>query len=85
MMVVGPRRTASETKAGGRWRMDADGGRMQQQWNPRMPGADEGEGGGDAWMRRRQRRGADSGTLECGKLDVNGLGECGKAKKFGKK
>ena len=34
------------------------------------------------WQRRR---GADSGTLEYEKLDVNGLGECGKAKKFGKK
>jgi hypothetical protein len=24
-------------------------------------------------------RGANSGTLECGKEDVNGLGKCGKA------
>ena len=49
-----------------------------------MRGADGGKDGGGAQMRRR-RRGADSRTLECGKLDVNGLGECGKAKKFGKK
>ena len=49
-----------------------------------MQGADRGEDGGGVWMRRR-RRGAVIGTLECGKLDVNGLGECGKAKKFGKK
>ena len=34
---------------------------------------------------RRRWQGADNGSLEWGKLDVNGLGECGKAKKFGKK
>ena len=26
----------SKMKVGGRWQIDADGGRMQQQWNPRM-------------------------------------------------
>jgi hypothetical protein len=66
MVAVRPWRMASETKVGGRWHVDADGGRMQQRWNPRM-------------------RGVDSGTLQCGKLDVNAFGECGKAKKFGKK
>ena len=72
----------SETKAGGRWCTDADGGRMRQQWNPRMRGVDGGEDGEGACMRRW--RGADSGTIEYRKLDVNGLGECGKAEKFGK-
>ena len=61
---------------------DADDGRMQQRWNPRMRGADGGEDGGGEQMRWR---GANSGTLEYGKLGVNGLGECGKAKKFGRK
>jgi len=49
-----------------------------------MQGADRNEDSGGVRVQRRQR-GADSGTLECEKLDVNGLGECGKAKKFGKK
>ena len=75
MVAVRPRRTASETKAGGRWRADADGGRMRQRWNPRMRGADGDEDSGGA----RMRRCAGSGTLECGKADVNGLGECRKA------
>jgi len=48
-----------------------------------MRGANRGKDGRGARMRRW--RGVDSGTLECGKADVNGLGECGKAKKFGKK
>ena len=56
---------------------------MRQQWNPRMRGANGGKDGGGVRM-RRQRRGANNRTLECGKLDVNGLGECGKAKKFRK-
>ena len=62
-----------------------EGGQMRQRWNPRMWGADRGEDGGGARMQRRRQRGANSGTLECRKLDVNGLGECRKAKKFGKK
>ena len=64
--------------------MDADGGRMQQRWNPRMRGVDRDEDGEGAQIRWR-RRGVDNGTPECGKFDVNGLGECGKGKKFGKK
>jgi hypothetical protein len=50
-----------------------------------MRGVDGGEDSGGVWMQWRQRRGVDSGTLECEKLDVNAFGECGKAKKFGKK
>jgi hypothetical protein len=85
MVAVRPWRMASETKVGGRWHVDADGGRMQQRWNPRMRGVDGGEDSGGVRMQWRQRRGVDSGTLQCGKLDVNAFGECGKAKKFGKK
>ena len=63
-------------KTGGRWRADADDGRMQQRWNPRMREADGGEDGGGARM-RRQWRGADSGQWNPRMrfLDVNGLGE----------
>jgi len=57
---------------------------MRQQWNPRTRRVNGDEDGGGARMRWRWW-GAGNGTLECGKLDVNGLGECGKAKKFGKK
>ena len=60
LVVVGPQRTTSETKAGGRWRADADDERMRQWWNPRMWGADGGEDGGGG-----EERAADSETLEC--------------------
>ena len=84
MVAIGPRRTASEMKAGGHWRVEADGERMRQRWNPRMRGADGGEDGGGARMRRRQQ-GADSRTLECRKLDVDDLGNMGMLRNLEKK
>ena len=64
----------SETKAGERWRVDVDGRRMQQQWNPRIRGVDGGEDGGGA---RMLRWGVGSGQRNPRMwfLDVNGLGE----------
>jgi hypothetical protein len=47
-----------------------------------MQGVDGSEDSGGV---RMQWRGVDIETLECGKLDVNAFGECGKAKKFGKR